>query len=88
MNRKPLRFWFAIEQQNWTLADFYLSETRANLQWAMRAKPQRKTASGVIDVGAIAQGLDNTQLTQLKAAIAANNKHLCITKYDKAMQGC
>jgi hypothetical protein len=29
--------WFAIEKENWPLAEFYLSETRANVKWAVRA---------------------------------------------------
>src|SRR5262245_970985 len=37
--------WFALGQENWPLADFYLSETRANLKWAIRVKPVRKDQS-------------------------------------------
>src|ERR1044071_3460995 len=33
---------FAIEQENWPLADFYLGEARNNVKWAVRAKPIRK----------------------------------------------
>jgi hypothetical protein len=80
--------WFALDKQNWPLADFYLSETRANLKWAVRNRPLRKTAAGVIDLVAIAQALDNTQFTQLKEAIGKKDKGRSIKLYDEAMQGC
>src|SRR4051812_22692152 len=38
--------WFAIEQENWPLADFYLGETRNNVKWAVRSKPVRKNSAG------------------------------------------
>ena len=80
--------WFAIEKENWPLAEFYLSETRANLKWAVRAKPFRKTAAGEINLGAIAEALDNTEFTQMKEAIGKNDKDRCVKVYDKALQGC
>jgi hypothetical protein len=44
--------WFAVDQENWPLAEFYLSETRNNLKWAVRAKPFRDTASEkAVEVG-------------------------------------
>jgi hypothetical protein len=80
--------WFAVEKENWPLADFYLSETRANLKWAVRAKPIRKTASGEVNLGNIAEALDNTQFTQMKEAIGKKDKERCVKLYDEAMQGC
>jgi hypothetical protein len=80
--------WFALDKQNWPLADFYLSETRNNLKWAVRNRPFRKTAAGVIDLGAIAQALDNTQFAQLKDAIGKKDWARSVKHYDEAMQGC
>src|SRR6476659_887645 len=31
--------YFAIDRQNWPLADFYLGEAQNNIDWAVRAKP-------------------------------------------------
>src|SRR5262245_15514191 len=36
--------WFAGQKKNWPLAEFYLSETRSHLRWAVRVKPVRKDA--------------------------------------------
>jgi len=80
--------WFALDKMNWPLAEFYLSETRANLKWAVRTKPLRKTAAGVIDLGNIAQALDNTQFAQLKDAIGKKDRERGVKLYDEAMQGC
>src|SRR5258706_515215 len=38
--------WFAGEKKNWPLADFYWSETRSHLHWAVRIIPVRKDAKG------------------------------------------
>jgi hypothetical protein len=80
--------WFAVDKENWPLADFYLSETRANLKWAVRAKPVRTTKAGVVDLGNIAQALDNTEFTQLKEAIGKKDKDRCVKLYDQAMNIC
>ncbi len=54
----------------------------------MRNRPFRKAAAGIIDLGSIAQALDNTQLTQLNDAIGKKDKDRGIKLYDEAMQGC
>jgi hypothetical protein len=38
--------WFAARARNWSLANFYMSETRARVQWMLRIQPVRKLASG------------------------------------------
>lgn len=80
--------WFAIEQENWPLADFYLSETRSNLKWAVRVKPLRIVNKQKVDLKSIAESLDNAQFTQMKAAIAGKDKKKCIKLYDEALTGC
>jgi hypothetical protein len=80
--------WFAIDQENWPLADFYLSETRSNLKWAVRVKPVRVVAKEKVDLKLIAEAVDNTPLTQMKEAIAKKDKKLCIKLYDDTLTGC
>jgi hypothetical protein len=80
--------WFAIEQENWPLADFYLSEVRSNLQWAIRVKPLRIVNKEKVDLKSIAEALDKTQLSQLKAAITKKDRKKSIKLYDETMQGC
>ena len=79
----------AVEKENWPLADFYLGEARNNIQWAVRAKPFRKDPQGRdIDLGAIAQALDNTQLKDFKKAIDAKDKAQCLAIYEQTLAGC
>jgi hypothetical protein len=80
--------WFAIQQQNWALADFYLGETRNNVKWAVRAKPVRKTAAGEMQLGAIAESVDNGPFTDLKKAIDAKQKERCVALYEQTLEAC
>jgi hypothetical protein len=80
--------WFAVDQENWPLAEFYLSETRNNLKWAVRAKPFRDTASGKIDLGSILEAIDNTQFKQFKEAIGKKEKARSVQLYDETLTFC
>jgi hypothetical protein len=62
--------WFAGRAENWQLADFYLSETKSHLRWAVRRIPIRKDSQGRdINLGNILEAFENSQLTQLKGSI-------------------
>jgi hypothetical protein len=67
--------WFAGQQENWPLAQFYLGETKSHLQWAVRLKPKRKDSQDrEIDLVAILQAVENTPLKQLAEALAAQDR--------------
>ena len=38
--------WFAAQGGHWALAEFYLNETRSNLNWMIRIRPTRRLANG------------------------------------------
>jgi hypothetical protein len=82
--------WFAASEENWPLADFYLSETRSNLKWAVRVKPKRKDPEGkeTVDILTIAEAVDNSQLTQLKKAIADKDKRTFVKVYNDTLSAC
>lgn len=81
--------WFALQQENWTLADFYLGECRSNLKWAVRVKPVRPTSTGQnLDVEAIAQAVDGTQFARMAEAIRAKDKEQCISLYRDTTRMC
>ena len=66
--------WFAGQHENWELANFYWSETRSHLHWAVRVIPKRKDNAGQeVDLIAILQGFENGPLKQLQEAIAAHD---------------
>jgi len=81
--------WFAGEQENWDLANFYWSETRSHLRWAVRVIPKRKDNAGrEVDLIPILEGFENGPLKQLQAAIAAHDKAAFETTYRTSMETC
>src|SRR6185369_524274 len=62
--------WFAADNQNWPLANYYLGETRSHLEWAVRIHSVRKTSTGAeVDLKGILDAIDNSFLTQIDKSI-------------------
>jgi hypothetical protein len=81
--------WFAGEKENWPLADFFWSETRSHLAWAVRIIPKRKDNAGrEIDLPAILQSLENSPLKQLGEAIKAKDRGAFEKAYRFTLEGC
>jgi hypothetical protein len=81
--------WFAAEMKNWPLADFYLSETRSHLRWAVRIIPVRKTPTGQeLRLEDILEPMDKSVLTELKATIAAKDFEAFRPQYTLALTTC
>jgi hypothetical protein len=67
--------WFAVQKENWTLATFYLNETRSHLRWAVKLKPKRKDSAGYeIDLQKLLEAFENSPWKQMEGAIAAKDK--------------
>ena len=59
--------WFAGQQENWQLAEFYLAETRSHLRWAVRIIPIRKTPQGQeFKLAALLEPMEKTVLKDLQ----------------------
>jgi hypothetical protein len=81
--------WFAGEQHNWDLANFYCSETRSHLHWAVRVIPKRKDNAGKeVDLVPILEAFENGPLKQLQAAIASKDKQAFENHYRTSMETC
>jgi hypothetical protein len=81
--------WFAGQHENWDLANFYWSETRSHLRWAVRIIPKRKDKAGQeIDLGAILQAVENSPLKELQDAIAAKDKTAFEKSYRFLLESC
>jgi hypothetical protein len=81
--------WFAGRHENWDLANFYWSETRSHLRWAVRVIPKRKDNAGQeVDLVAILQAFENGPLKQLQEAIAAKDKVAFEKTYRTSMETC
>jgi cytochrome c553 len=81
--------WFAVDEENWPLAGFYLNEARKNLSWAVRIVPVRKDQNGAdVNVAAIAESLQKGQLNDLRLAINEKDKARAVKAYKEALAGC
>src|SRR5437667_2125518 len=80
--------WFAADKQNWSLADYYLSETRSHLRWAVRIHPVRQTKAGEVDLKGILDAVDNSFLTGIGAAIANKDSAKFKIAYRQTIEGC
>ncbi len=81
--------WFAINAENWPLAEFYLHECRETLERAVVLKPVRQDPTGQdVDLVGMAEALDNTQFTQMAETIRARDKAGSISVYRDTMIVC
>ncbi len=81
--------WFAAQQKNWPLADFYLAETRSHLRWAVRIIPVRKTPTGQeLRLADILDPMDKTVLTELKTCVAGKDADGFRAKYEQVLNTC
>ena len=81
--------WFAAQNANWPLSDFYLNETKSHLNWAVRIRPVRKLSSGQeLDLRPMMQGVENSSLAQLKSAIDKKDLKTFDAAYRQTINEC
>lgn len=81
--------WFAGQKTNWPLAEFYWSETRSHLRWAVRIIPVRKDAQGrEIRLTEILDPIDKTSLQQIGNAIKAKDGTKFVETYKQMLDSC
>ena len=81
--------WFAGENENWPLAEFYWSETLSHLHWAVRVIPVRKDNKGKdVDLRPILAGFENGPLHQLHETITAKDKAAFEKRYRQSLETC
>jgi hypothetical protein len=81
--------WFAGQNTNWPLAEFYWSETRSHLHWAVRIIPVRKDPQGnEIRLTEILDPIDKTSLQQVGDAIKAKDSTKFVETYKQMLDSC
>src|SRR6185503_1484749 len=68
-----INLWFAAHAENWPLAQFYASETRVRLRWALRITPVRKISTGDLELQPLLDALEKGPLAKVGEAITAKN---------------
>jgi hypothetical protein len=78
--------WFAGQATNWPLAEFYWSETRSHLRWAVRIIPVRKDAQGhEIRLTEVLDPIDKTSLQQVGDVIKAQDGKKFVETYKQML---
>jgi hypothetical protein len=81
--------WFAGQQKNWPLAQFYFDEARQHIQWTIQIRPIRKDLEGRdVDLPAIFQAVDASTFAAVKIAIERKDSAQFETAYKGALDGC
>jgi hypothetical protein len=81
--------WFAAEQKNWPLAQFYFNEARSHMQWTILIRPIRKDDQNRdVDLQAIFDALDVSSFAGVRMAIAQKDSAKFASAYKLALDGC
>jgi hypothetical protein len=81
--------WFAGQNENWPLAQFFSDESRSHLRWAVRIIPNRKDAEGrEIDLGGILTGLETSTLKDLDQSVKDKDKTKFTAAYKAQLEAC
>ena len=81
--------WFAGEKKNWPLADFYWSETRSHLRWAVRIIPVRKNPEGQeIRLQEILDPIEKSALEDVHKAISSKDTANFEAAYKQMLNSC
>lgn len=79
--------WFAAEEKNWPLAEFYANETRSHLRWAVRVRPVRPlSGGGELRLTDMLAGIEQTTLKEVQDSVRAKDAKRFSAAY-KAMLG-
>jgi hypothetical protein len=80
--------WFAAHAENWPLAQFYLSETRVRLRWALRITPVRKISTGDLTLQPFLDALETDHLAKVGEALTAQSVARFESAYRATLDGC
>jgi hypothetical protein len=81
--------WFAAEQKNWPLAEFYFNQSRSHILWMIRARPTRKDPNGAdVDMAAIFNSVDPSVFAAVRMAILKKDGTEFVAAYKQALDGC
>ena len=80
--------WFAAHAENWPLAQFYLSETRVRLRWALRITPVRKISTGDLTLQPFLDTLEQAPLAKLGEALTAKSVPQFESSYRATLDAC
>lgn len=81
--------WFAAQNKNWPLANYYYSEARNHVRWLIRINPVPKGPDGMpVDLKGIFDAIDASTFAAVKAAIDKKDSAQFSVVYKAALESC
>lgn len=81
--------WFAAQNGNWPLANYYYSEARNHILWLIRINPMPKGPDGIpVDLKGIFDAIDSSTMAAVKAAIDKKDSARFPVVYKAALESC
>jgi hypothetical protein len=80
--------WFAAQEENWPLAQFYWNETRVRARWAIRISPTRRLPSGEVALQPYLEAFEEPHLAALGTIIADKSSQEFAAAYDDVSEAC
>jgi hypothetical protein len=81
--------WFAAQNKNWPLANYYYSESRNHVRWLIRINPMPKGPDGMpVDLKGIFDAIDTSTFAAVKAAIDKKDSAQFPVVYKAALESC
>jgi hypothetical protein len=81
--------WFAGQEKNWPLANYYLGEMRNRMRWEVHLNPGPKRADGtIVDMQSIFDGIDNGTVTSVKKTIQMKDSKQFVVEYKHLLEDC
>lgn len=81
--------WYAGQHGNWPLAEFYLNETRSNLNWMVRIRPMRRLSTGRdLDLTPVVKAVEDSVLASLRTAIGRQDIKAFEAAYRQTLEQC
>src|SRR6476620_9800284 len=81
--------WFAAQNKNWPLANYFYSESRNHVRWLIRINPMPKGPDGMpVDVKGIFDAIDTSTFAAVKTAIDKKDSTQFPVVYKAALESC
>ena len=81
--------WFAGQQGNWPLAQFYFDETRQHIRWTINIRPVRKDPDGNdVNLKGIFDAVDTGAFADVKRTIEQKDRAAFTTAYKASLEAC
>lgn len=84
-----MNLWFAGQQRNWPLAQYFYSEARNHIRWLITKSPTARLPDGtMVDLKSIFDAIDTSSLAAVKTAIDRKNSAEFVAAYRATLESC